>query len=302
MIKGIVFDIKRFAIHDGPGIRTTVFLKGCPLECWWCHNPEGQKQEPEHVFRPERCLMDCTDCIRGCPHKAVSRVQSRIAIDLNRCCFLGDCADNCPTEALELIGREMTADQVMDEINKDRIFFEESRGGVTFSGGEPLMQPEFLNVLLEKCRANNIHTAVDTSGYAPYEVFLKIQDKVNLFLYDVKMINGKKHKKTTGVSVTLILDNLKKLSGNGSNIEARIPVVPGVNNTMKDMMEIAEYLDHCKTIEKVSLLPYHNTADHKYKNLHMSSKLDGTKTLEVKKVKKFVRVFEDFGFRVKIGG
>jgi len=118
----------------------------------------------------------------------------------------------------------------------------------------------------------------------------------------VKMINGKKHKKTTGVSVTLILDNLKKLSGNGSNIEARIPVVPGVNNTMKDMMEIAEYLDHCKTIEKVSLLPYHNTADHKYKNLHMSSKLDGTKTLEVKKVKKFVRVFEDFGFRVKIGG
>jgi pyruvate formate lyase activating enzyme len=302
MIKGIVFDIKRFAIHDGPGIRTTVFLKGCPLECWWCHNPEGQKQEPEHVFRPERCLMDCTDCIEACPQKAVSRVQSRIAIDLNKCRFLGDCANNCPTEALELIGREMTADQVMDEINKDRIFFEESGGGVTFSGGEPLMQPEFLNVLLEKCRANNIHTAVDTSGYAPYEVFLKIQDKVNLFLYDVKMINEKKHKKTTGVSVTLILDNLKKLSENGSNIEARIPVVPGVNNTMKDMTEIAEYLDHCKTIEKISLLPYHNTADHKYKNLNMSSKLAGTKTLEVEKVKKFVKVFEDFGFRVKIGG
>ncbi len=302
MEKGIIFDIKRFAIHDGPGLRTTVFLKGCPLECWCCHNPEGQKQIPEHVFRPERCFPDCADCIEACPQKAVSRVKGHIAIDPNRCRFLGNCDDNCPTEALRLIGREMTVEQVMDEIIKDRVFFEESGGGVTFSGGEPLKQPEFLEALLEGSRANSIHTAVDTCGYAPFEVFLKIEEKVNLFLYDVKMIDDKKHKKTTGVSNTTILDNLKKLSKKESNIEVRIPVVPGVNSTMRDMKEIAEFLVQCKSIENVSFLPYHNIAGHKYQNLQMSNRLAGTKTLEEEKVKKFVKTFEDLGFRIKIGG
>ena len=161
---GIIFDIKRYAIHDGPGIRTTVFFKGCPLRCRWCHNPEGQSMEPELGFRENRCLKGCDSCLGACPKGALSRVNHEIAIDREACDLCGECAEVCSSEALEIIGREKSAEEVLQEIEKDVIFYDESYGGVTFSGGEPLLQPEFLHTILQGCRERGIRTAVDTSG------------------------------------------------------------------------------------------------------------------------------------------
>ena len=301
MKKGIIFDIKRYAIHDGPGIRTTVFFKGCPMRCLWCHNPEGLVPEPELAFIKTRCLQDCNECVESCARGALSRQDQDISMDREKCDLCGDCVQVCPTEALEIVGRWMSVEEVMREIEKDMIFYDDSKGGVTFSGGEPLLQPEFLNALLEECKKKGIHTSLDTSGYATLENLVRIKDKVDLFLYDIKMIDDEKHKKTTGVSNKSILDNLRKLSEKGNKIAVRIPVIPEINNADEDISKIAEFITTLEKIKEICLLSYHNIGRHKYEKLNRPFMMKKTEPLSEENKEKIKKKFEHFGFKVRIG-
>ncbi|NIM90855.1 MAG: glycyl-radical enzyme activating protein [Candidatus Aminicenantes bacterium] len=301
MKSGLIFDIKRYAIHDGPGIRTTVFFKGCPLQCPWCHNPEGQESNPELSFNKTRCLEGCSECIKICPQDALSRVNGLVSIDRDKCDLCGDCAPACPTEALEIIGRELSVEEVMEEIEKDRVFFEESGGGVTFSGGEPLAQLEFLKAVLDKCKKKGVHTVLDTCGYAPYEDLEKIAKKINLFLYDFKLLDDKKHQEAMGVSNKLIIQNLKKLSAKGSNIVVRIPIIEGVNDTDENIIGTAKFIASLPGIKEISLLPYHKGGRQKYSRLNKASRMDKVLAPSKEKIKKTKKKLERYGFRVKIG-
>jgi len=301
MKTGLIFDIKRYAIHDGPGIRTTVFFKGCPLHCPWCHNPEGLDLNPELSFNESRCLKECTECIRICPKDALSRLERNISIDRKKCDLCGNCIPVCPTQALEIIGRELSVEEVMREIEKDRVFYEESKGGVTFSGGEPLAQLAFLNSLLEECKKNGLHTALDTCGYTPFENLEKISDKVDLFLYDFKSMDDGKHREVTGVSNQLIIENLKKLSAKGSKIVVRLPIIEGVNDTDENITKTAEFIASLPDIKEISLLPYHKGGRQKYARLNKVSKLDKMAAPSRDKIKRIKKKLERFGFQVKIG-
>jgi pyruvate formate lyase activating enzyme len=265
LLIGSIFDIKRFSIHDGPGIRTTVFFKGCPLACWWCHNPESQDVEPELILRPNRCIH-CGVCLEACPEGAISDGDPVVtATEMCRRC--GACVEVCYAEARELVGREMKVAEVMAEIERDVAFYDESHGGVTFSGGEPLMQPDFLLALLQLCKEKEIHTALDTCGYAPWQALDEIRSCVDLFLYDLKLIDDGRHLHFTGVSNRLILENLRRLSLYGHRIVLRVPIVPGVNDDEQSMREIATFVAELPALEGVDLLPYHAIGREKYGRL-----------------------------------
>ena len=224
MITGKVFDIKKFSIHDGPGIRTTVFFKGCPLSCRWCHNPESQALEPEMMLWANRCIR-CEACLPVCKQGAISRDGDFAPTDGEKCVLCGACVEACHAGAREIVGREMTVAQVMAEIERDVAFYDESNGGVTFSGGEPLWQAGFLLALLQACQEKEIHTALDTCGFAPWEMLDAIREHVDLFMYDLKLMDDAKHRDFTGVSNELILKNLQALSQRGHDIVLRVPIV-----------------------------------------------------------------------------
>ncbi len=265
MESGLVFNTQRYSIHDGPGIRTTVFLKGCPLRCLWCHNPEGIYPEREVVFIGNRCIH-CGECRRVCPQIKMSGNGS--ALDQRaHCVRCGECVKVCPTEARQLVGRQMNVQEVMTEVLLDRVFYEESAGGVTFSGGEPFMQPRFLRSLLEACRAEGIHTAVDTSGYVSKEDLLSAAPLVDLFLFDLKAIDNVRHRQWTGVSNAVILQNLLALGNIHRNIWIRMPFVPGFNDEPEQVEAIARFVASVPGVRQVNLLPYHGTAAHKWKSL-----------------------------------
>lgn len=302
MVSGFIFDIKKYAIHDGPGIRTTVFLKGCPLCCWWCHNPEGQTTRPELTFQAGKCIKNCNQCVDACPHGAVFRTENGIDIDRRSCRMSTRCIEACPSGALKLSGQMMSAHDVMGEILKDRIFYENSGGGVTFSGGEPLMQMDFLESLLEECRKEDIHRAVDTSGYAPFDSFRRILDSVDLFLYDLKMMDDAKHQETTGVSNRLILENLQRLDQNGSPFHIRIPVIPGINDTKENAGQTGEFLKKLSQVEMINLLPYHKAATEKYRSLGKKYHYPNIEAPAGERVREIKAVLESFGFPVQIGG
>lgn len=299
---GIIFDIKKYAIHDGPGIRTTVFLKGCPLQCFWCHNPEGINPDPELIYQANRCLEDCSDCISVCQNEALSKQNNSIFINRKKCTLSGKCADICPIEALRIIGRKISVLELIREIEKDRIFFDQSKGGVTFSGGEPLMQPKFLSALLEECQNRNIHTVVDTCGYTPFRNLAEIKDKVDLFLYDLKIMDEKKHKDITGTSNRVILENLKNLSKLKKKIIIRIPLIANLNDTEKNIRQTAEFLKSLGNIKDINLLPYHKIGTGKYKNLKRKAYGPEIKTPLDEKINKIKIKFTNYGFNVKIGG
>jgi pyruvate formate lyase activating enzyme len=297
---GIIFDIKRYAIHDGPGIRTTVFLKGCPLDCSWCHNPEGKAMESEFMWRENRCL-GCRACQKSCPKSAISFDSAAPIIDYSKCIMCLNCVDACYSEALELVGRDLTVPEVMEEINKDRVFFDESGGGVTFSGGEPTTQPEFLVSLLVECKKMGIHTAVDTSGYTTSETLLEISELVDLFLYDLKLMDDEKHKKYCGVSNGSILNNLRKLSERGNQIIIRFPLIPDVNDDEENVEELEAFVSSLRNVKDLSILPYHKTGVFKNKRLKGRAAFTGQIPTE-KKIFNIQQILEKFGLSVKIGG
>lgn len=242
---GTIFDIEHGSFVDGPGIRTTVFFKGCNLRCAWCHNPESQNFAPEKLYYRDKCA-DCGRCRTVCPSP-------------DACILCGKCADLCPGNAISICGREATADEVMSEIEKDAAFFGND-GGVTFSGGECMLQPDFLEELIARCRAQGISTAVDTAGHLPWETFLRIRP--DLWLYDVKATDPEVHRAYTGVDNELILANLDRLLSSGARVWIRVPVIPGVNDSKEEMERIRDFV-HGRA-EKIELLPYHRLGENKY--------------------------------------
>ncbi len=266
MLSGSVFNIQKYTVHDGPGIRTTIFLKGCPLDCLWCHNPEGKAAQSEIGFVEGRCVA-CGSCFEACPFGAEPGQRKSLPAANPLCIACGACVEACPAGARQVFGRQMTVAEVMKEIINDRVFYEESGGGVTFSGGEPLSQHLFLEALLKGCRTEEITTAVDTCGHTRWEYMESIARLTHLFLYDVKLIDEDLHRQVTGVSNTLILDNLMKLGKIHSNIWLRVPIIPGVNDIAGRLEEIADFAASVPGIRQVNLLAYHAMGRNKSERL-----------------------------------
>lgn len=301
-LKGSIFDIKRYAIHDGPGIRTTVFFKGCTLRCQWCHNPEGIEREREIMLRAERCAEKCWDCLPVCPQGAITKEKRMISIDRVKCDLCGKCEETCMYEAVECVGREVSVQDILDEIEKDRIFYEESEGGVTFSGGEPLVQPDFLLALLIELKGRNIHTAVDTSGFVPFDILENVSREADLILFDLKIMDEEKHLKFTGESNSLILENLRKLSRDGKKIIIRMPVLEGLNDDEANIQNVVKYLRTCGRIEEIDLLPYHKGGEIKRRRLNRSSPSIDLRAPSVERVEEIKNYLSASGFSVKVGG
>jgi pyruvate formate lyase activating enzyme len=263
---GTIFNIQRYSINDGPGIRTTVFLKGCPLSCKWCHNPESISPDKEILIREDRCIR-CGECFLRCNYFAVKSLDGEYITDQETCAQCGRCVEVCFTDARAIVGKEMTVDDVMNEVEKDVIFYNQSGGGVTFSGGEPFLQHEFLIELLKASKQKNLHTAVDTSGYISSEILQKASRFIDLYLYDVKTLDNNIHKSFTGVSNKLILENLKRLTEWQKNIIVRVPLIPTLNDSLEAMQGIGYYVASLKSINEIHLLPYHRTGIEKYNRL-----------------------------------
>jgi pyruvate formate lyase activating enzyme len=297
--KGLVFDIRRYCVHDGPGIRTTVFFKGCPLSCWWCHNPEGRSQSPSLMFFPDRCLQ-CGECVSVCPHNAIVDVNGSLETD-SQCVACGTCVPVCAADARQIAGRWMTVREVMQQIEKDLVFYDESFGGVTFSGGEPLYQPAFLHALLDACAERRLHTVVETCGYAHRDLLLTLSKKVDVFYYDLKIIDSEKHRKYVGVPNNEIVGNLEALAEQGNSVVVRIPVIPGINDDPGEIQGMARLLQRSQ-LRKVHLLPYHRAGTGKYARLHMPYLLGDVEAASSESIQSIAQQLEQSGFLVSIGG
>ncbi len=298
--RGTVFDIKRFAVHDGPGIRTTVFLKGCPLRCWWCHNPEGISAKPDLMYFEIKCIQ-CKMCVDSCPINAITFEKNAPIIDRQICDYCGKCTEVCPTGALKLIGSEFTVEELIQEIEKDILLYDNSGGGVTFSGGDPLYQHQFLKEVLQECKKKGIHTVLDTSGCAPKEIFFSVAEYVDLFLYDLKLFDTEKHKKYTGVSNHFIKENLKGLTeiGRGKDVILRFPVITGITDTEENISELVEFVSSLKDIKEINLLPFHDVSE-KYKRLDLDYKMPVQHAPSKEKLKFIKESFEKIGLYVKV--
>ncbi len=255
-VTGRLFDIQRFSVHDGPGIRTTVFLKGCPLRCLWCHNPEGIGQGDQLSFLPDKCI-GCGWCFGACENDAHAMVDDKHMLDREKCQVCGKCAEKCYAAALEIVGRTATVEEVLDEVLRDKPFYETSGGGMTLSGGEPLMQVDFSAALLAAAKGEGLHTAIETCGQATWECFERIIDNVDMFMFDIKATDPVSHKQYTGVGVELILENLHKLHATGKPILLRLPTVPGLNDGREHFQRVAELAAALPGLLGVEIMPYH---------------------------------------------
>ena len=278
-VDGIIFNIQRFSIHDGPGIRTTVFLKGCPLRCFWCHNPEGLRARPELQFYPERCIL-CGDCAAVCQHEGHAIVDDLHSYNRANCAACGDCAELCCAEALQMAGQTVSAAWVVGEVLRDRAFYANPdprrTGGVTISGGEPLLQRAFTRAILSGCRAEGVHTAIETTAYFAWETLAELLPLVDLVMMDIKHLDAAKHQAATGVSNERILANARRLAESGKPLLFRTPVIPTVNDTPAELTAIAAFIRDLNGLRppgapalSLELLPFHRLAGDKYRSLDL---------------------------------
>jgi len=297
-----IFDIKRYAINDGPGIRVVVFFKGCNLHCAWCHNPESISTEPEKMYSRTKCIL-CGTCVDVCPENAIEMTTNSIIIDDSLCTLCGKCTDACPTKALEMSGKPMSVSEVLVIIEKEKVFFDQSGGGVTFSGGEPLMHIGLLLELLDECRKRGIHTAIDTAGNIKTEILLDAARHADLFLYDLKMADTTEHRKWTGAGNGLILTNLQMLAETGTDIIIRIPLLGGINDTEKNIETTAAFISGLAGATKeVHLLPYHAIAQHKYTKLGKTFESEKLQEPDQLALKRAIEIFAVFGIAATVGG
>lgn len=308
MSSGLVTNIQRYALEDGPGIRTTVFLKGCPLVCAWCHNPENISRQPEIVILESRCIR-CGRCLQSCPQLPPTTSAPRpglITPDALRapadCRHCGACVDACPTGARTLMGREYSRDELLTIILADRPFYEESGGGLTLSGGEPMAQFSFVHDLLAAAKAEGVHTAMDTCGFAPEHQLLEVLPLVDLFLYDLKILADDQHRQFTGVSNGRILENLRTLDAHRAMLWLRIPIVPGVNDDPAQLEALAAFAATLASVRQVNLLPYHRTALVKFQRLHRPYSLEATGAPTAEMMDRAAAPFQRLGLPTRIGG
>ncbi len=299
MMQGILFDIQRFCVHDGPGIRTTIFFKGCNLRCFWCHNPESIQPNPEVQYLPMKCI-GCGKCAACCPHGCHSMREGLHGFDRAACRSCFACAAVCPAEALSVVGKAWTVQQVLDTALRDAPFYRNSGGGITCSGGEPMLQHAFLRELLSRAKAHGLHTAVDTAGNVPFSWFEEVLPYTDLFLYDLKCMDEGAHALATGAGNRLILENIRQLSQVGAAIWVRIPVIPGVNDTEDNMIRAAQFLRPLKGVWLVELLTFHRLGGGKYESIGRSFAAMDLKPLSKEEMQGLSRPFGDIGIPVKV--
>ena len=298
--QGLIFSVQRYSTEDGPGIRTTVFMKGCPLRCLWCHNPEGQMSYPEIVFNDTRCI-GCKRCVDACPEGAISFGEDGPMTDRGKCRNCGKCAEVCPSGARELVGRYVSPTEAFAEVERDALFYRNSGGGVTVGGGEPTMQSGFVAELLRKCRDKSIHTALDTCGYAKWEALEKVLQHVDLVLYDIKLIDPTQHAEQTGVSNELVLENARRICRAGTPMIVRVPVIPEYTDADENIRGIAEFVSTLHTVSRVDLLPFHPLGEPKYRKLDRRYEFEDTQPPTDEHMQHLKRLVESSGLQARVG-
>ncbi len=297
-VTGVVFNLQRYSTEDGPGIRTTVFLKGCPMRCPWCHNPEGLTRDPQLVWYEVRCI-GARDCLSACPRAALTLTPEGMAIDRERCDACGLCEEACPAAALEVIGKVRTVGEVAAEALRDRVFYEKSGGGVTLSGGEPALQSDFSLALMRKLGEEGVHLALDTCGGVSWERLGPLVELADLVLFDLKVMDAEKHRAYTAVPLALVLDNARAVSRAGKPMWIRTPVIPGYTDGEDNIRAIARFIrDELPTVERYDLLAFNNTCDAKYRRLDMVFQLAGEGLIAEERMERLAMAAAEEGLRV----
>ena len=302
MSTGLIFDIKKYAINDGPGIRLTVFFKGCNLACEWCHNPESMSPKVQKMYSASKCI-GASQCLEHCPNEALELTPDGIVTNYDLCNLCGKCAEVCPTKAFEMLGSSISITELMKSIDKEAIFFDQSGGGVTFSGGEPLMHAPYLLEALKECGKRYYHRVVDTTAFAKQDVLMEIAEHTELFLIDLKVMDPKKHKEFTGVSNEKILSNIEALSKTECELIFRMPLIKGVNTSDENIQQTALFIN---TLEgnrtRLNLLPYHNIAENKHRKLGEVGNFIAFETPSDDEIANIVASFQNYGIQATVGG
>ena len=300
---GLVADIQHYSLQDGPGIRTTVFVKGCPLSCRWCHNPEMINPGKEVWYDAAKCTQ-CGKCIEVCPAQALKGYKDEREIDRDACIArtgCRKCVEVCPSRAMSAVGQEMAVEDAVKEVRGDEVFYRHSGGGACISGGEPSLQADFASEFLKECQDHAVHTAIETCGYASWDRLRQVAQYADLILYDIKHMDPTKHREETGVSNELVLENVKKLVNMGKKIRIRVPVIPGYNDSEDHFKKIAEFMVS-NNLENIDLLPYHSYAEAKYKRLCTKYEYAGMEAPSDEEMEKRKVLLESYGLQVNIGG